>query len=99
MRKNRRISFRCTDEQMKRIRTKAEHSGLNISEYVLHAILNSRTRGRKVKEETARDLVQLQNSVNELFLMVKAADPSIDVVEEKVKQVQEGINEIWNLLK
>lgn len=103
MKKNCKLSIRCTEEQKKKVMNKADKSGLNISEYMLRSALNGRSRVRKVREESARQIVQLQQSLNCLESeaqkgMVQGITGMEDIYEGLIG-IQEEVDGLWNLLR
>ena len=103
MKKSCRINVRCTEEQMKKIMNKAEKASLSISEYALRSMLNGRSRVRKVKEESARQIVQLQQSLNLIESETKKGMiqgiMGMEDIYEGIIEIQEEVDGLWNLLK
>ena len=103
MKKSCRINVRCTEVQMKKIMNKAEKASLSISEYALRSMLNGRSRVRKVKEESARQIVQLQQSLNLIESETKKGMiqgiMGMEDIYEGIIEIQEEVDGLWNLLR
>ena len=88
---------------MKKIMNKAEKAGLSISEYALRSMLNGRSRVRKVKEESARQIVQLQQSLNLIESETKKGMiqgiTGMEDIYEGIIEIQEEVDGLWNLLR
>lgn len=101
MKKEKVIHVRCTDEQKKTIESRADKAGLTVSEYALRCSINSRTRIRSSSKDAARTITQCQVYVNEACLEVKNCQDgnSTSGILSKLNEIQEGLDEIWRLLK
>ena len=103
MKKSCRINVRCTEVQMKKIMNKANKAGLNISEFALRSMLNGRSRVRKVKEESVRQIVQLQQSLNFIESETKKGMAQgiteMEDIYEGLIEIQEEVDGLWNLLR
>ena len=88
---------------MKKIMNKAEKASLSISEYALRSMLNGRSRVRKVKEESARQIVQLQQSLNFIESETKKGMiqgiTGMEDIYEGIIEIQEEVDGLWNLLR
>ena len=88
---------------MKKIMNKAEKASLSISEYALRSMLNGRSRVRKVKEESARQIVQLQQSLNLIESETKKGMiqgiTGMEDIYEGIIEIQEEVDGLWNLLR
>lgn len=88
---------------MKKIMNKAEKASLSISEYALRSMLNGRSRVRKVKEESARQIVQLQQSLNLIESETKKGMiqgiMGMEDIYEGIIEIQEEVDGLWNLLR
>ena len=82
---------------------KAEKASLSISEYALRSMLNGRSRVRKVKEESARQIVQLQQSLNLIESATKKGMvqgiTEMEDIHEGIIEIQEEVDGLWNLLR
>lgn len=99
MKKDKSLTVRYSGNEMEKIKRKAEKAGMTMSEYARQASLNSRTRVRKVPEEKARLITQTQASLGELLVMEKSGSESFEVKILKIKEIQEGMDGIWTLLR
>lgn len=98
MKKSKSLTIRYTEKEDAKIRKGAEKSGMTASEYVRRASLNSRTRVRKIPEEKVRMITQTQASLNDLMIMEENGSESSESKKLKIKEIQEGLNNIWTLL-
>lgn len=99
MKKSKSITIRYTEKEDAKIRKGAEKAGMTVSEYARRASLNSRTRVRKISEEKARLITQTQVCLDELLIMEEKGNESSEAKKLKIKEIQEGVNEIWTLLR
>lgn len=85
-RKGKVTSIRLTEEQHKKVQEQAKAKGMTVSSYIITTAVNG---GNTITPEM---LVKMQN----------VADMACEAVEEfapeKVKSIQEGMNEIWQKL-
>lgn len=103
MKKNTVIHARCTDEEKNRIEKRAEKAGLTSSEYIVQSVLKSRTRLSSAGKDMTRTITQFQAGINEIALDIEKMSTvglkNIDNLKEKIEEVQEGLDELWRLLK
>lgn len=101
--KNSIMKFRCTQEQEKIIKGKADKAKISTSEYLLKSALNSRTRISGVSKDMTRTITQCQKNLNMLLVEAQHGAENGDLDSKKlmdrVNGVQEGMDEIWRLLK
>lgn len=79
-------SIRLTEEQHKRVQEKATAKGMTVSRYLTERALHDDN------SLTPEILVKMQNIANTACAVVEEFAP------EKVKSIQEGMNEIWQKL-
>jgi uncharacterized protein (DUF1778 family) len=64
--RNATITIRCTDDERRRIKEKAESHGLNISDLVLRSALGKEIVVAKGLDETNRQIKAIGNNLNQL---------------------------------
>lgn len=101
MKKDTVIHVRCTNEQKKKIEVRAKKAEISISEYVLKSSLTSRTRISSTSKDAARTIAQCQVSINDACIEAQNCHDQNerDRIMAKLDNVQEGLDEIWRLLK
>lgn len=85
-RKGKVTSIRLTEEQYMRVKEQAKAKGMTVSNYIITTAVNG---GNNITPEM---LVKMQNVANMACTAVEEFAP------EKVKSIQEGMNEIWQKL-
>ena len=97
------MKFRCTPEQEKIIKTKAEKARVPVSEFLLKSTLKSRTRISSASRDMTRSITQCQTDLNRLIIGIQCAaktgELDGDALLKTVMTVQDGMDEIWRLLR
>lgn len=103
MKKDTVIHARCTNEQRKTIEKRADKAGMTLSEYVIKSALQSRTRISNAGKDMSRTITQFQVSINNMEMGLKKMKSTEKIelrcLENDIKAVQEGLDELWRLLK
>lgn len=103
MKKDTFIHVRCKNEEKIDIEKRACKAGLTTSEYVKKCSLKSRTRISSAGKDMTRTITQFQAGINEIALDIEKMNTvglkNIDNLKEKIEEVQEGLDELWRLLK
>lgn len=85
-RKDKVTSIRCSEEQYEKIQKNAKKAGMSVTNYLVTTGANG---GGALTPEL---LVKIQNQINYACSAVEESAP------EKVKKMQEGVNELWQKL-
>ena len=70
--RNATITIRCTDDERRRIKEKAESHGLNVSDLVLRSALGKRIVVAKGLDETNRQIKAIGNNINQIARAVNS---------------------------
>ena len=93
------MTVRMTTEEKNRIKKKAEKEGKTASTYVTDAAMAGLERkSSKIKKSVAQ-MVQNQECLNEIFEKMKKMDiPDTNELYEKITELMEGENKLWECL-
>ena len=70
--RNATITIRCTDDERRRIKEKAESHGLNVSDLVLRSALGKKIVVAKGLDETNRQIKAIGNNINQIARAVNS---------------------------
>ena len=93
--RNATITIRCTDDERRRIKEKAESHGLNVSDLVLRLALGKKIVVAKGLDETNRQIKAIGNNINQITRRCNSGYP---VFAEDLKEIRKEVDLIWRLL-
>lgn len=97
------IHARCTAEQKQALERRADKSGMSLSEYIVKCASNSRTRISNTSKDMTRTITQFQICINNMStdLGKIETEKKIEVgsMKKNINDIQEGLDELWRLLK
>lgn len=93
------MTVRMTTEEKNRIKKKAEKEGKTASTYVTDAAMAGLERKSSKIKKSVSQMVQNQECLNEIFEKMKEMDiPDTNELYEKVIELMEGENRLWECL-
>lgn len=94
--RTRKMTFRLTEEEYRKIKEKVEESGTSQQQFLLKTALEKEIIHIKEFQELIFQIKKIGTNVNQI---AKHSNETGIVSEEELAEVKGGLNQIWQLLK
>lgn len=94
--RTRKMTFRLTEEEYRKIKEKVEESGISQQQFLLKTALEKEIIHIKEFQELIFQIKKIGTNVNQI---AKHSNETGIVSEEELAEVKGGLNQIWQLLK
>lgn len=93
--RTRKMTFRLTEEEYRKIKEKVEESGISQQQFLLKTALGKEIIHIKEFQELIFQIKKIGTNVNQI---AKHSNETGIVSEEELAEVKGGLNQIWQLL-
>lgn len=93
--RTRKMTFRLTEEEYRKIKEKVEESGISQQQFLLKTALGKEIIHIKEFQELIFQIKKIGTNVNQI---AKHSNEAGIVSEEELAEVKGGLNQIWQLL-
>lgn len=94
--RNKKMTFRTTEQEYTLIKNKVSESGMNQQNYLLHSALNQKITNTEGVKAVIPELKRIGNNINQI---AKHANENNSISAHELEEVRKELDYIWQLLK